>query len=61
MSKLVAALILAIAATTASASAICGTRFGLTKLTASMRGSPAPASLFTSSALTSGGKVSGSF
>ena len=42
------------AATTSSAPAICGTRAGLTKLTASMRGRPAAASRSTSSARTAG-------
>ena len=49
------------AATTSSAPAICGTRSGLTKLTASIRGSPVAASRRTSSARTSGASVSGSF
>ena len=46
---------------TSSAPAICGTRSSRTKLTASMRRSPAPASRSTSSARVSGGKTSGSF
>ncbi len=50
-----------IAAATSSAPAICGTRSSRTKLTASIRGSPAAASRFTSSARTAGASVSGSF
>src|SRR5918995_6133251 len=49
------------AATTSSAPAICGTRSGLTKLTASIRGSPAAASRRTSSARVSCASVPGSF
>ena len=46
-----------IAATTSSAPAICGTRAGWTKLTASIRGSPAAARRSTSSARTAGSSV----
>ena len=53
------ALAALIAATTSSAPAICGTGFGLTKLTASMRGTPAAASRSTSSARTPGASVTG--
>ena len=49
------------AATTSSAPAICGTRVSSTKLTASIRGSPALDSRRTSSARTAGASVSGSF
>ena len=48
-------------ATTSSAPAICGTRSPRTKLTASIRGSPAAPSRSTSSARTAGASVSGSF
>ena len=48
-------------ATTSSAPAICGTRFGLTKLTASTRGSPARARRSHSSARTDGSSVCDSF
>src|SRR5215217_7809176 len=46
---------------TSSAPAICGTRFGLTKLAASTRGTPAAASFSQSSARTSGESVLSSF
>ena len=50
-----------IAATTSSAPAIWGTRAGLTKLTASIRGKPAAASRSTSSARTAGSSTLASF
>ena len=48
-------------AKTSSAPAICGTRFGCTKLAASTRGSPAAARRLQSSARTVGPSVAGSF
>ena len=50
-----------IAATTSSAPAICGTRPGWTKLTASIAGRPAAASRLTRSARTAGSSTACSF